>query len=68
MSTSVNFLGLKFRKFKCTVCKKKFRDFGMNKDRKCAVCAQPELHNEFNQCNCYSCEAGRYMRRARENV
>ena len=55
-----NYLGFKFRNFTCTKCKIKYSDFGFNRDRICPKCLQPELQDN-NLCQCYSCQAGRYM-------
>ena len=64
----INYLGIKFRNFFCTRCKKKFSDFGLNKDRICPPCNQPELQDTFetNMCQCYSCQAGRVIRNMRK--
>ena len=65
----VNFLGMKYKSFVCTKCKDSFEDFGLNKGRKiCPRCDNNvDILDEYKDpdgCNCYSCMAGRAMKKA----
>ena len=66
-SLGLTFLGTKFKTFTCKECNKKYEDIGLGKrPTSCPLCDNHvNVYDTDNGCNCYSCMAGRAMRKAR---
>jgi len=67
-SINTDFLGNKYVEVKCDKCDIVFEAMSIDKINKtCPKCANPDPLEEYTNpdgCNCYSCMAGRAMRKA----